>query len=87
MEKINIDELKELMRLAFNSGVSTGKKMLPMNEIPMGSKITMPNASFEIFFSDFCEKLKKEVASYKENCPFHYCDSNPPCKGKCRYSD
>lgn len=58
MEKLNIDELKELMRIAFNSGVSTGKKMMPIDRIPMGSKITTAQKSFEVFFADFCEKLK-----------------------------
>jgi len=22
----------------------------------------------------------------KMGCPFHYCDSNPPCKNKCHYA-
>lgn len=22
----------------------------------------------------------------KMGCPFKFCDSNPPCKGKCRYA-
>ncbi len=41
-------------------------------------------------------KIEKEITILKETekqnkkhawlgCPFKYCDSNPPCKGKCRY--
>jgi hypothetical protein len=58
MEKLNIHELKELMRIAFNSGVSTGKKMTPIDRIPMGAKVTTAGKSFDVFFKDFCEKLK-----------------------------
>ncbi len=29
-------------------------------------------------------KIKSEHD--KMGCPFHYCDSNPPCVGKCHYS-
>lgn len=42
-------------------------------------------------------KIEKEIIIVKETekrnekhawlgCPFKYCDSNPPCKDKCRYS-
>lgn len=37
MEKLNREELKELMRLFFNKGVNIGKKIKPINEIPMGT--------------------------------------------------
>ena len=28
----------------------------------------------------------KSLNSSLENCPFNYCDSNPKCEGKCRYT-
>jgi hypothetical protein len=31
------------------------------------------------------EQQKKEHD--KMGCPFHYCDSNPKCEGKCRYAN
>jgi len=34
------------------------------------------NAEIEKLLTDF----------EKKDCPFKYCDSNPPCKDKCRYS-
>ena len=32
-------------------------------------------------------RLEEEKAEHdKMGCPFHYCDSNPPCVGKCRHN-
>lgn len=28
---------------------------------------------------------QRKIEHDKKECPFHYCDSNPPCKVKCRY--
>ncbi len=41
MEKqtLNYDEFKALMQKAFNAGVSVGKKTVPFDRIPMGSKV------------------------------------------------
>ncbi len=32
------------------------------------------------------ESAKRKAEHDKMGCPFHYCDSNPPCKEKCRYA-
>jgi hypothetical protein len=32
------------------------------------------------------ESAKRKAEHAKLGCPFHYCDSNPPCKGKCHYA-
>lgn len=31
------------------------------------------------------ETKKQNEKHARLGCPFNYCDSNPPCKGKCRY--
>lgn len=32
------------------------------------------------------EAARIKLEHEKMNCPFNYCDSNPKCNGKCRYS-
>ncbi len=33
------------------------------------------------------DEIEKQIAKHeKMGCPFHYCDSNPKCEGKCRYA-
>ena len=32
-------------------------------------------------------EIKRNAEHKKKDCPFNYCDSNPSCKGICRYSD
>lgn len=32
------------------------------------------------------ESVRHKAEHDKMGCPFKYCDSNPPCKVKCRYS-
>ena len=29
---------------------------------------------------------KRKIEHDKLGCPFHYCDSNPKCEGKCHYA-
>lgn len=58
MEKLNYNEFKELMRAAFSAGVAAGKKMKPIEQIPMGSKIQSANKAFESFFERFVEDVK-----------------------------
>lgn len=31
------------------------------------------------------ENAKRKAEHDKMGCPFHYCDSNPPCKDKCHH--
>lgn len=57
---LNIDELQELLRLSFNKGLSVGKKMKPLNEIPMGSFIKSPVVIFNDFFKETILNLKNE---------------------------
>lgn len=33
------------------------------------------------------EAEEKQREHEKKGCPFQYCDSNPPCEGKCRYAE
>lgn len=34
------------------------------------------------------KELKKRLEKHKSlGCPFNYCDSNPPCEGKCHYNN
>lgn len=59
-QTLNIDELKALMQKAFNAGVSVGKKMKPIDQIPMGSKIQTSGKSFEIFFDNLVNELNNQ---------------------------
>jgi len=59
MKALTADELQELLRLFFNKGISVGKKIKPIDEIPMGSKIISPSVEFNKFFKETLTNLSK----------------------------
>jgi len=57
------------------------------------SKTESETAEFALLKLDIDEALirmeaeeKRKAEHDKMGCPFYYCDSNPPCKGKCHYA-
>lgn len=58
MTTLTEEELKELLRLAFNEGLKTGKNITPLNEISMGSKLINPIIEFDKFIKEIFTKLK-----------------------------
>ena len=60
MKSLTLDELQELLKLAFNKGLSVGKKIKPLSEIPMGSLIPNLRVEFEEFFKETILDLNEE---------------------------
>jgi len=59
----------------------------------MYAKTEHETAEFALLKIDIDEAIiRKKYADEKQKehdkmgCPFKYCDSNPPCEGKCRYA-
>jgi hypothetical protein len=56
MEALTLEEFKALMKLSFDNGVSVGRKIKPLNEIPLGTHLVNKNLEFEKFFNKITKK-------------------------------
>jgi len=79
MEKLSNHEVKQLGQ-ALSYAVIYAKTEEETSEFAM-LKIKVEG---EILRRE--ESVKRKAEHDKMGCPFQYCDSNPKCKGKCRYS-
>ena len=59
----------------------------------MYAKTEHETAEFALLKLDIDEALIRKESQERRRaehdrmgCPFNFCDSNPPCKGKCRYA-
>ena len=60
----------------------------------MFSKSESETAEFALLLVEVTGKIEEEKQQEKyvetlkslDGCPFHYCDRNPKCDGKCRYA-
>ena len=77
IKKAKLETIKNALQygmLFSNDEAETAEFALLLNEVQVG---IIQDAGQEV--------LIKEIYSL-HGCPFHYCDSNPKCKDKCRYA-
>ena len=61
----------------------------------LNARTESETAEFALLLLDVQSAIVREAEQEKhvetlkslDKCPFHYCDSNPKCEGKCRYAE